>query len=140
MDGRAFLDAASALAGGGAEAFWRSCVGRAYYALLHEGRSALERWGFSVPPKADLHAFVRMRFSNPSDADLKQVGKVVEDLSRRRNHADYRLSSPGPFTSPTIAHAAVANATKAIDLLDQLDADPARRAAAVAAIQAAFPP
>jgi hypothetical protein len=71
MDGRAFLDAARDLAAGPSESHWRTAIGRAYYALLHEGLAALRRWGFSPPPRADMHFFVRVRFSTPADVSLK---------------------------------------------------------------------
>jgi hypothetical protein len=140
MDGRAFLDAARELVQGADEAYWRSGASRAYYALLHEGRAALTRWGFPMPPKEDLHRFVRFRFTFPADPDLRRVGDAVERLGILRNQADYRLSSPGPFASAARAIDGVQRAEQAIALLDQLDADPARRSAAIAAIHKAFPP
>jgi hypothetical protein len=39
-----------------------------------------------------------------------------------------------------VAKTAAADARAAVALLDQIEADPARRAAAVAAVKAAFPP
>ena len=42
MDGRALLDVARELAAGSSEAHWRSSVGRAYYALLHEVLGTLD--------------------------------------------------------------------------------------------------
>jgi hypothetical protein len=42
MDGRSFLDVARDLAAGSGEPLWRSCVGRAYYALLQE---SIPPWG-----------------------------------------------------------------------------------------------
>jgi hypothetical protein len=50
MDGRALLDVGRELAAGLTEAHWRSSVGRAYYALLHEVLGALRQWGFALPP------------------------------------------------------------------------------------------
>ncbi|MCI0463506.1 MAG: hypothetical protein L0Z62_41740 [Gemmataceae bacterium] len=140
MDGRAFLDAADDLAAGPGEAHWRAAAGRAYYALLHEGMAALDRWGFPIPPKEDLHRYVRNRLTFPADADLKKVGDTLEELGRLRNHADYRLAAPGPYASAKPATRAARDARAAVTLLDQIEADRARRAAAVAAIKAAFPP
>jgi hypothetical protein len=140
MDGRDFLKVAQGLASGPEEAYWRSAVGRAYYALIHEGRALLERWGFVPPPKADLHKFVRFRFTNPADVDLKWIGDVVDRLSRWRNQCDYQLGLPGLYSTPKRAQNAVADTAAALALMDQLDADPVRRAAAVAAIRAAFGP
>lgn len=139
MGGREFLQSARALLAVPSEANWRSAAGRAYYALLHEGRVALDRWGFPLPPRENIHTFVRPRFSWPADPAVKQVGDALESLSRLRNAADYRLASPGPFATAKDAKDALARAEAAIDLLDQIEADPAHRTAAVAAIRKAFP-
>jgi hypothetical protein len=140
MDGRAFLIAARDLAAGATEAHWRSAAGRAYYALLHEGSAALDRWGFPLPPRESIYSFVRLRLTFPAHPELKNVGTTLEELNRLRNRADYQLTLATFFTSAAIVQDAVVDARDAIALLDQIDADPARRAAAVAAIQAAFPP
>jgi hypothetical protein len=139
MDGRAFLRSARHLLASPSEENWRSTVGRAYYALLHEGRATLERWGFPLPPREDVHRFVRDHFNYPADPDLKQIGKAVDWLGRLRNDVDYRLASPGRFANGSQATQAVRDAEDAIALLDTIDSDAARRTAAVAAVRAAFP-
>jgi uncharacterized protein (UPF0332 family) len=139
MDGRAFLQSARALLATPSEANRRSAVGRAYYALLHEARAALERWGFPCPAHGNLHLFVKPRFVFSAQPDAKNVGITLDRLSGWRNQADYRLTLPGPFAADTLAGQALALAEAAIDLLDQIEADPARRAAAVAAVRKAFP-
>jgi hypothetical protein len=139
MDGRAFLQSARHLLATPSEANWRSAAGRAYYALLHEGRVVLARWGFPLPPRDSIHTFVRLRFTYPANADVQKVGDAFDLLSRLRTAADYRLASPGPFADAVDADDAVQRAQAAIDLLDQIEADPARRAAAVAAVRKAFP-
>src|SRR4051794_12933493 len=139
MDGRAFLQSARDLLAVPSEANRRAAAGRAYYALLHEGRGALDRWGFVIPPRESLHRFVRLRFVLAAHPDLIQVGRALEDLGQLRNQADYQLATPGPFATAARAVQAVALAQTAINLLDQVEADPARRAAAIAAIRAAWP-
>src|SRR4051794_36179591 len=99
MNGRAFLQSARDLLTIPSEANRRSAAGRAYYALLHEGRIALERWGFPIPPRENIHTFVRLRFTYPAHSDLRRVGQALEQLGRLRNQADYRLTTPGPFAS-----------------------------------------
>jgi uncharacterized protein (UPF0332 family) len=140
MFGRAFLDSARDLLARPSEANWRSAAGRAYYALIHEGRAALDRWGFPLPPHESIHRFVHLHISFANNPDLRRVSHALGQLSRLRNEADYRLASAGSFASGTRATQAVDEAQDAIDLLDQVEADPARRAAAVAAIQASLPP
>ena len=135
MDGRAFLDVAGDLVAGPAEAHFRAAAGRAYYALFHEALAALQRWGFSVPPRQNAHASVRLRFTYASDADLKAIGDALDDLGQLRNKADYHLVAPGPFATAARAVQARDDARAAIDLLDRIEADPARRAAAIAAIR-----
>jgi hypothetical protein len=139
MDGRAFVEAARHLLAVPSEADWRSAAGRAYYALRHEGRVVLGRWGFPLPPRESIHTFVRLRFTYPVHPDLKNVGAAFDDLSRWRNQADYHLGLAGLFASGVLAGQAVALAQSRIDLLDQIEADPGRRTAAVAAIRKAFP-
>jgi hypothetical protein len=117
----------------------RSASGRAYYALLHEGRVFLDRWGFPIPLRETIHSFVRLRFTFAANADLKRIGQAVEQFNWLRNLGDYHLASPGRFASDRDTVWAVTIAQDSIDLLDAIDADPARRAAAIAAIRAAWP-
>jgi hypothetical protein len=131
MDGRALLDVGRDLAAGPTEAHWRSSVGRAYYALLHEVLGALRRWGFALPPRDKVHTFARLKFVYASDPDLKRIGLTLEALAQLRSAADYQLGTSGPFVSPRIAVSALADAQSAVALLDALEADPACRAAAV---------
>jgi hypothetical protein len=134
MNGRAWLDVARELAAGPGEAHWRSSVGRSYYALLHEVLDVLRRWGFSLPPRDKVHTFARLKLVYATDADLKRVGLTLEALGRLRNAADYQLSPSSPFVSARIAISALADAEAAVALLDVLDADPMRRAAAKGSI------
>jgi hypothetical protein len=129
MDGRAFLT----------EAHWRSAAGRAYYALLLEGREALARWGFALPPHHQLHAFARLRFSYAAVPDLKIIGDAVDRLGQLRNRADYDLNPSRWFASSARAHRALTDADAALALLDQIDVDSSRRSLAIAAIRAAWP-
>jgi hypothetical protein len=121
------------------EANWRSASGRAYYALIHEGRTMLERWGFPLPPHADIHDFVRQHFNFGAHPDLVSVGQSVNELGRLRNVADYHLGSPGPFVSSARAGQAIHSAQIAIADLDAIEADPARRAAVIAVMRAVWP-
>jgi hypothetical protein len=92
MDGRAFLQSAQDLLTRSSEANRRSAAGRAYYAPLHEGRMALDRWGFPLPPRESIHSFVRLRFVFTADGDLQRIGDALDRLSRLRNQADYQLA------------------------------------------------
>ena len=91
------------------------------------------------PPQESQHIFVRRRFIFTPHPDLKSVGQALDDLSTLRNQADYQLATSGKFSSAKSATNGVTAATAMVALLDTLDADPARRAAVVAALQAAWP-
>jgi len=134
MDGRALLDVGRELARGPTEAHWRSSVGRAYYALLHEVLGALRRWGFALPPRDKVHTYTRLKFVDATDPNLKRTGLTLEALGRLRNAADYQLGTSGPFVSPTIAVSALTDAESAIALLDAIEADPPRCTRAVRTI------
>jgi hypothetical protein len=134
MDGRTLLDVARELAAGSTEAHWRSSVGRAYYALLHEVLGALGRWGFALPPRDKVHSFARLKFVFATDLDLKRIGLTLESLGRLRNTADYQLGTSGPFASRRISASALNDAESVIVLLDAIEADPARHAGAVRTI------
>jgi hypothetical protein len=135
MDGRAFLDVAQRLSQERTEADWRSAVGRAYYGLLLEGRAALRRWGFVSPPRDQVHRFVRLCLVYAADQDLKNIGRALEELQKLRNQADYEPEQVGRFASSLVAQQAVAKARAAIALLDHVETDANRRAAAIATIR-----
>ncbi len=124
MDGRAFLDVAEELSRGATEAHWRAAVGRAYYALMLEGRDLLHRWGFDPPPRDNVHSFVRLRLLYAADMDLKRAGRILERLVLNRNLADYQLDLPGEFASATRSIEAIRAAGDAISWLDQVNDDP----------------
>lgn len=138
MDGREFLRSGQDLPALPCERNWRSTAGRAYSGLLHEGEAALRRWGFPKPPAEQLHQFVRRRFNFTPHPDLRRIGRVLDDLSHIRNQADYPLSAPGQFRTGAVATQSLADAAM-VAILDGVEADPARRAAVVAALRAAWP-
>jgi hypothetical protein len=139
MKGRAFLEVARELVQGGTEAHWRSAAGRAYYTIMLECRETLRRWGFIIPGGPGIHNFLRLRLSQTTDADLKRLGNALDRLSQLRNYADYELPASPSFQNSSKANDAIVRATDALTLLDAIERDPARRANATAAIQAAWP-
>jgi hypothetical protein len=139
MDGRQFLDSARRMAKGHIEADWRTAAGRAYYALFIECRDVLLRWGFTIR-RDKAHHVVRLRFTYAAVPELKQIGLQLEQLGRLRTSADYETSLSGQFSNGKAAQQAVKDSEGAITILDQIEADPSRRAAAMAAIQATIIP
>ena len=140
MDGRAFLDSVRLLMATPTEANRRSAVSRAYYAVLNEARSALDRWGFPVPAKADIDDFVAARFMTARSMDLIRVADCLDLLDKNSDKADNSLTEPGVFADGNEVVRLVQRAEIGIDLLDQIEADPKRLEAAITAIRADLPP
>ena len=136
MQGREFLDLArELLASGTSSRHWRAVIIHAYYALLLECRDAMARWGLPPVARQQLHAQVRLRLIYAADIDLKKIGDALEVLNKHRNAASYDLQVLPLFTSPKLSHADVQLAARALAVLDSIDADASRRAAALASIR-----
>jgi hypothetical protein len=67
---------------------------------------------------------------------LKTIGFALDSLVQRRNKASYDLNPLREFATPVAAEQAILDATAALALLDAIEADPTRRASAIAS----FPP
>src|SRR5712671_1646527 len=114
MRGRGFLDLARELLAGTKEFHWRGAAIHAYYALLLECRDTLFGWGFQMPRRDTVHAWVRLRHTYAGDADLKAIGRTLDSLVRLRNRASYDLSPLASFASPNVARDAVRDAADAL--------------------------
>jgi hypothetical protein len=139
MKGREFLKLAHENMAGADEVHRRGAVGRAYYAVMLECRVALSRWSIPMPRRENVHTFVRLRFSYAVNADLRNIGRVLERVGQLRNRADYDLANLSEFASDAVATNALQKVAAAIDLLDAIEADAVRKADAIKAIRAAFP-
>jgi hypothetical protein len=135
MKGREFLDQARDSLPGSLQRHRRSAVIHSYYALLLECRDLMSRWGLQRLSRQQVHAQVRLRLVYSTDADLKAIGFTLERMSQNRNLASYDLTDLPLFATATVAQDHVKSAADAIALLDAIDADPARRAAAIASIK-----
>jgi hypothetical protein len=83
-----------------------------------------------------VHTFVRLSFVYAKESDLKRIGYELEDLVSLRNEGDYKLDQVGSFQDNAAAQQAILDSQAMIDLLDHIDADAARQAAAIASITA----
>jgi len=134
MRGREFLVLARDLLPGRSERDWRAIIIHAYYGLLLECRDVMERWGIPPPSRQQVHAQVRLRLVYAAERDLKEIGYALERLVQERNAANYDLRSLPKYSTSAAAVLNVQEATDALALLDAIDVDPVRRAAAVASI------
>ena len=136
MHGRAFLDVARTVVSAATEPYWRATVIHTYYALFLVCCDALTRWGIAVSPGQNAHSAVRLRYIYVAEPSLKRLGFALDHWCRKRNDASYNLGVLPDFASDQIAQIAVAEVTAALALLDAIESDPMRRAAAIAS----FPP
>ena len=136
MQGREFLDLAQELLTSGKQPrHWRAAIIHAYYALLLECRDAMTRWSLAPLSRHQVHAQVRLRLLYATEAKLKLIGSKLEELGKHRNLASYDLRSLPLFASASDARQDVQLAIDSLALLDAIDADPLRRAAAVGSIR-----
>jgi hypothetical protein len=134
MQGRAFLELAQELIKGSAEQHWRGATIHAYYGLMLECRDAQIRWGRPAPSRQRVHQDLRLTFVDASDPDLRTISVALDRLVTARNRASYDLSSLPEFATDIEAGKWVQRALDALALLDAIEADPARLAAAIASL------
>jgi hypothetical protein len=84
----------------------RSATVDAYYALVLECRDALHWWGFNLPRRDNMHAWVRLRLTYAGDTTLQDIGKTHDTMSQWRNRASYDLHTK-MFSTPTVALIAI---------------------------------
>jgi hypothetical protein len=136
MSGREFLEMArEILAFGALPRHWRAVIIHAYYALLLECRDAMTRWGLPPLVRQQVHAQTRLRLTYSKDPELRNIADALETLGKHRNLANYDLRQLPLFATADEAKDDVSLAADALALLDGIDSNPARRAAAIASIR-----
>ncbi len=135
MQGRAFLDLAREVVRGGTPRHRRGAIIHSYYAPLLECREAMDRLGFPPLSRQQVHAQIRLRLVYATDRDTKRIGMALERLGQDRNLANYDLRDLQMFGTDRDARDAIQAASDFIALLEAIDADPVRRAAAMASIK-----
>jgi hypothetical protein len=104
-----------------------------------EIRDAFTRWGLSVPPPPVVHDTVRRRLNTSKDADMRLIGRMLDELRHLRRRADYETTNVPQFGSNAEAIAAVRRAEDALSLFDAIDRDAPRRNTILAEIRAVLP-
>src|SRR5262245_30991085 len=132
MNGRSFLNVARAAVADPGEEWQRTAAGRTYFALFLECRDALEQWGLAATAIHQAHAAVRNRLLGTTHPDLKDLGGLLVEFHKARVQADYDLTTP-PVSSFQV-ELDIDRAEDAVATLDEIDGDPARRAAVIAAL------
>ena len=94
MSPQEFLVIAHRLALESTEAAWRTSVSRAYYAIFHVCRDRLADWGFLTRQSDQAHMAVSRRLLGSQVKPLVDLGQLLMDSKRVRNHADYELKRP----------------------------------------------
>ena len=95
-------------------------------------------WPARVCPRSrgqQVHAQLRLRLVDASDADLRRNGDAPQVLNKPRNAASYDLAPLPRFASAKVARADVQLAADAVALPDSIDGDATRRTAAIGSIR-----
>lgn len=79
--------------GHGREVHRRAAISRAYYAAFHQARTVAEAAGYRFVRGAGrgMHAHLIDHFEVAPDARLRGMGRLLRNLKRLREDADYRL-------------------------------------------------
>ena len=125
MDGHEFIEVAKSLAHSQREAWLRSAVSRAYYALLNSAIQFLSELGFSVEQGPGAHGQTRNRLSNSTVEQMMDFSRILDELRKRRNKADYDMSS-SDFTNQATCALRAAKAESALALLVACKHEPQR--------------
>ncbi len=92
MNGVEYIDFAAKLAATySSAAGCRSAISRAYYGAFHLAKAFLAELGWRPPRNANVHVFVQHRLANCGHARAVEAGRILTDLHRARNDADYSL-------------------------------------------------
>lgn len=89
MDAKEYFDLARKLAQMRTEASVRSAISRGYYAAFHVAKNLVEGLGFTLPKDAAAHDKLYYMLHNAGDKSAEDAAKLLNDLRKRRNFADY---------------------------------------------------
>lgn len=112
---------------GNPEARFRSAVSRAYYGAYHLAASFLRGLGAKIPKNSDCHIAVYRLLINSGNAEAQEAARLLDDLRRARNEADYDLDEKR-LASQASARADVEIAVALQAVLKQCQQEPAASA------------
>jgi uncharacterized protein (UPF0332 family) len=116
----------------------RTAISRAYHGAFHCASEALAVLGVPIGRGSSAHGRASRLLQASGDNALKAAGDFLQDLHRLRIVADYRMSAAPEVETVESARVAVEKARRIVDHLDDLLADPTRRAQATATIRANY--
>ena len=93
MNGTDFINVAAELANGRTEAHWRSSISRAYYAVFHRAKQALDKQHEYVPTSGYAHKYIREWLQRQSNTSISEIGNHYANLHAARRNADYNFDT-----------------------------------------------
>jgi uncharacterized protein (UPF0332 family) len=125
MSGQQFLYIAKKLVSMRNEAALRTAVGRGYYAAFNCAVQFLMDLGFPMSQSATDHEKVYYDLKNCGIGEMEETAKILYQLRRRRNEADYKMSSMD-FVDHLACEFDLANAKMIINALERFSHEPLR--------------
>jgi uncharacterized protein (UPF0332 family) len=89
MEAKDYFELARKLVQMRTEAALRSAISRGYYAAFHTAKKLVEGLGFHLPKDAAAHDKLFYLLNNAGVKSAEDAAKLLSNLRRRRNLADY---------------------------------------------------
>ena len=125
MEGKSFFTIAQKLAQMRNEPALRSAISRAYYAAYNCCIQFLEVCGFQFEKDSPAHEKVYQYLHNAGFADIEAAARALNILRKRRNRADYNMTST-EFQDHITCQGDLASAQTVILLIEKYSHEPLR--------------
>ena len=120
MNPELFLSMAQTLKStAGRPEFYRTAIGRAYYAAYNVGIQVLDSFGIRLKSGPGGHGELQQCLGACGDSDCVRISDRLRTLHSRRIRADYRMND-GPSETPDEAEAACLDALQIVKVLKSL--------------------
>lgn len=100
------------------EAYKRSAIGRAYYAIYCSARNRLIDGGIYIKANADAHQEVCQTYDRSKDFEAKRIAATLDRMRIHRNSADYDDVFQGDLDKAL--DLTLSRAAQALTFIDQL--------------------